>query len=240
MAPAAGVSPVSDRVPVMMPAAAVQPTALMSEAFAKDAIISWFRGEFAAANAIIDALCGHLSQFEGGRCEYESVFAAIHRRRLNWIPILQMQKYFSIADVTHELQKVAEVKEKLRSVEKIVEENVSSPVIETKREILEEKSMDVDGNGVGEVVDDDFANDNSPKSGITDAGKDDSCSIHTAIYNYMIPFYVCLFFYIYIIWLVIALNKFSYCSLKKNCLCQSAYCLCQIANSCIRIDLFLC
>ncbi|XP_023743941.1 RNA demethylase ALKBH10B [Lactuca sativa] len=172
MAPAAGVSPVSDRVPVMMPAAAVQPTALMSEAFAKDAIISWFRGEFAAANAIIDALCGHLSQFEGGRCEYESVFAAIHRRRLNWIPILQMQKYFSIADVTHELQKVAEVKEKLRSVEKIVEENVSSPVIETKREILEEKSMDVDGNGVGEVVDDDFANDNSPKSGITDAGSE--------------------------------------------------------------------
>nr|GFD59488.1 hypothetical protein [Tanacetum cinerariifolium] len=68
------------------------------------------RGEFAAANAIIDALCSHLSELENGRCEYESVFGAIHRRRLNWIPILQMQKYFSIADVTLELKKVAEMK----------------------------------------------------------------------------------------------------------------------------------
>ncbi|KAL4588193.1 hypothetical protein LXL04_001075 [Taraxacum kok-saghyz] len=174
MAPAVGVSPASDRVPVMMPAAAVQPSALMSETFAKDAIISWFRGEFAAANAIIDALCGHLSQCEGGRCEYESVFAAIHRRRLNWIPILQMQKYFSIADVTLELQKVTEVKEKLRCVNKIVEENVSSPVVvETKREIIEEKSVDVNGNSGVESVDDDSAN-HSPKSGITDAGSQDA------------------------------------------------------------------
>lgn len=177
MAPAAGVSPVSDRVPMMMPAAAVQPSALMSDAFAKDAIISWFRGEFAAANAIIDALCGHLSQFEGGRCEYESVFAAIHRRRLNWIPILQMQKYFSIADVTLELQKVAEEKEKLRSVKKFVEEKLSSPVVETKHEILEVEFADVNGNDGGEVVDDDSAKD-SPKSGITDAGSEEP---HTVV-----------------------------------------------------------
>ncbi|KAI3668194.1 hypothetical protein L6452_43271 [Arctium lappa] len=177
MAPAAGVSSVTDRVPMMMPATAVQPSAVMSEAFAKDAIISWFRGEFAAANAIIDALCGHLSQFEGGRCEYESVFAAIHRRRLNWIPILQMQKYFSISDVTGELQKVAEEKAKLGGVEKIVEENVSSPVVESKPEILEEEIVDIVGNGGGEVVDDDSAKDNSPKSGITDAGSQEAHSV---------------------------------------------------------------
>ncbi|KAI3829663.1 hypothetical protein L1987_03790 [Smallanthus sonchifolius] len=170
MAPAAGVSSVADRVPVMVPATA----AVMPEALAKDAIISWFRGEFAAANAIIDALCGHLSQFEGGRSEYESVFAAIHRRRLNWIPILQMQKYFSIADVTQELQKAAEAKAKAKliGVEKIVDEKVSPPSVETKHEILVEESVDVNGDDGGEVVVDDEStkDNNSPKSGITDAG----------------------------------------------------------------------
>ncbi|XP_076915074.1 RNA demethylase ALKBH10B-like isoform X2 [Bidens hawaiensis] len=148
MAPA-----VADRTPVMFPATA----AVMPEALAKDAIISWFRGEFAAANAIIDALCGHLSQFEGGRRDYEAVFAAIHRRRLNWIPILQMQKFFSIADVTTELQKV----------------KVQPPVVEVKREVVVDGFVDVngDGNGCGgvEVVDDDSAKDYSPKSAITDA-----------------------------------------------------------------------
>ncbi|KAJ9543102.1 hypothetical protein OSB04_022809 [Centaurea solstitialis] len=183
---------------MMMPATTTvqaPPTAaLMSEAFAKDAIISWFRGEFAAANAIIDALCGHLSQFEGGRCEYESVFAAIHRRRLNWIPILQMQKYFSIADVTLELQKVAEVKADSKlggggggggvaENNKIVfEENASSsPLVETtkvtKPEILEEEPLEINANGGGEVVDDDSTKDNSPKSGITDAGSQEAHSV---------------------------------------------------------------
>ncbi|GAA0154245.1 hypothetical protein LIER_37833 [Lithospermum erythrorhizon] len=83
---------------------------MASDAYAKDAIIAWFRGEFAAANAMIDALCNHLTQVEGGRGslpEYGSVFSAIHRRRMNWIPILQMQKYYSIADVAVELKKVA-------------------------------------------------------------------------------------------------------------------------------------
>ncbi|CAN1352723.1 RNA demethylase ALKBH10B [Linum perenne] len=76
--------------------------------FAKDAILSWFRGEFAAANAIIDALCGHLAQLGGEGSDYEEVFSAIHRRRLNWIPVLQMQKYHSIADVAVELRRVAD------------------------------------------------------------------------------------------------------------------------------------
>ncbi|KAI3742734.1 hypothetical protein L1987_60428 [Smallanthus sonchifolius] len=174
MAPAAGVSSVTDRVPAMMPATAVQPSAVMPEALAKDAIISWFQGEFAAANAIIDALCGHLSRFEGGRNEYESVFSAIHRRRLNWIPILQMQKYFSIADVTLELQKVADEKMKLRGVEKIV----SSPVTETKREIVVPESIENNLHIGVEVVDDDSTKDNSPKSGITDSR---SHEVHPAV-----------------------------------------------------------
>ncbi|XP_043722941.1 RNA demethylase ALKBH10B-like isoform X2 [Telopea speciosissima] len=93
-----------------MPIPAAQ---MPSETFARDAIIAWFRGEFAAANAIIDALCNHLTQLDGldgHGAEYESVFGAIHRRRLNWIPILQMQKYYSIADVALELKKVASKK----------------------------------------------------------------------------------------------------------------------------------
>ncbi|KAE9611503.1 hypothetical protein Lal_00011868 [Lupinus albus] len=83
------------------------PTMLVSDSFAKDAILNWFRGEFAAANAIIDALCVHLAHL-GAASDYDSVFAAIHRRRLNWIPVLQMQKYHSIADVTLQLRKVSE------------------------------------------------------------------------------------------------------------------------------------
>ncbi|TKY52587.1 oxidoreductase protein [Spatholobus suberectus] len=89
----------SDR-PTMVP-----PPMLVSDSFAKDAILAWFRGEFAAANAIIDALCAHLA---ASASDYDAVFAAIHRRRLNWIPILQMQKYHSIADVTLELSRVAD------------------------------------------------------------------------------------------------------------------------------------
>ncbi|MBN8152364.1 hypothetical protein J0J37_22580, partial [Vibrio vulnificus] len=45
-----------------------------------------------------------------GSSEYEAVFAAIHRRRMNWIPVLQMQKYHSIADVTMELKRVTKKK----------------------------------------------------------------------------------------------------------------------------------
>ncbi|CAF2377630.1 BnaCnng28350D [Brassica napus] len=78
---------------------------LLSDSAAKDVMITWFRGEFAAANAIIDELCGHLMQVsESAGEEYEGVMAAIHRRRMNWIPLLQMQKYHPISQVTHQLQ----------------------------------------------------------------------------------------------------------------------------------------
>lgn len=80
---------------------------LLSDSAAKDLMITWFRGEFAAANAIIDALCGHLMEGNGSAAEYEGVMAALHRRRLNWIPVLQMQKYHSISQVTLELQTAA-------------------------------------------------------------------------------------------------------------------------------------
>nr|XP_043637264.1 RNA demethylase ALKBH10B-like [Erigeron canadensis] len=159
MSPAAGISKLSDLTP------AVNPT-MTSDSCTKDAMISWFRGEFAAANAIIDALCGHLVKLENGRrCEYESVFGAIHRRRVNWIPILQMQKFFSIADVTVELSKVADEKMKMKSkgLEKVENEN---DVVLVKKDELKNCEVVV-------VEDDNENNDdsnriNSPKSEITD------------------------------------------------------------------------
>ncbi|XP_020688106.1 RNA demethylase ALKBH10B [Dendrobium catenatum] len=95
---------------------AASPAALpLSDLVARDTIIAWYRGEFAAANAIIDALCTHIVQITGVPSEYEAVFAAIHRRRLNWIPVLHMQRYFSIADVSNELRRVAGNRKPLNS-----------------------------------------------------------------------------------------------------------------------------
>ena len=91
----------------MLPMQSTTPM-MMSDSFAKDSIIAWFRGEFTAANAIIDCLCGHLAQLSTTEeaSDYRAVFTAIHRRRMNWIPVLQMQKYHSIADVAMELRHV--------------------------------------------------------------------------------------------------------------------------------------
>ncbi|KAJ1262809.1 hypothetical protein BS78_09G138100 [Paspalum vaginatum] len=80
------------------------------EVAARDAVIGWFRGEFAAANAMIDALCGHLAQIGGGGAEYDPVFAALQRRRANWFPVLHMQKFYPVADVTAELRRVADAR----------------------------------------------------------------------------------------------------------------------------------
>ncbi|KAK7855455.1 hypothetical protein CFP56_027842 [Quercus suber] len=40
--------------------------------------------------------------------EYDAVFGTIHRRRLNWIPVLQMQKYHSIANVAKKYDTINE------------------------------------------------------------------------------------------------------------------------------------
>ncbi|KAE8693765.1 Oxidoreductase [Hibiscus syriacus] len=132
----------------------------------KDTIISWFRGEFAAANAIIDALCGHLAELQGGgRSDYEAAFTAIHRRRLNWIPVLQMQKYHSIADVAEELKKVAD-KNTVRG-DRLEKEDVKrGGCLDDEKEKVAQKIMENGGNGEvgGEEVED------SPDSDTTDSG----------------------------------------------------------------------
>ncbi|KAH8517424.1 hypothetical protein H0E87_005385, partial [Populus deltoides] len=70
----------------------VVPVLMMEDVIAKDVILAWFREEFTAANAIIDALCSHLAQLGSG-FEYEA-----------------MQNYHSIADVALKLKRVTETK----------------------------------------------------------------------------------------------------------------------------------
>ncbi|OMO72533.1 hypothetical protein COLO4_27590 [Corchorus olitorius] len=72
----------------------------------RDGFIYWLRGEFAAANAIIDSLCHHLREI-GEVGEYEAAIASIQQRRCNWNPVLHMQQYFSVAEVSYALQQVA-------------------------------------------------------------------------------------------------------------------------------------
>ncbi|CAI9296613.1 unnamed protein product [Lactuca saligna] len=71
----------------------------------RDSFISWMRGEFAAANAIIDSLCHHLKSV-GEPGEYDGVIGSIQQRRCNWNPVLHMQQYFSVAEVFNALQQV--------------------------------------------------------------------------------------------------------------------------------------
>ncbi|KAL3635914.1 hypothetical protein CASFOL_020461 [Castilleja foliolosa] len=71
----------------------------------RDRLLMWLRGEFAAANAIIDALCHHLSAV-GDPGEYDGVIGSIQQRRCNWNPVLHMQQYFPVAEVVYGLQQV--------------------------------------------------------------------------------------------------------------------------------------
>lgn len=169
---------------VVSPVAHPNP-AVVSDSFAKDAVIAWFRGEFAAANAIIDALCNHLTQLEGGGAgsEYESAFTAIHRRRLNWIPILQMQKYYSIADVALELRKVAARKEEV-AVAREAAVSVVSEMNAAVSHASREEAVEDTGKGGGEAVSEDLVRDDShgsPESEITDSGSQDVQPVHEDI-----------------------------------------------------------
>lgn len=65
----------------------------------RDGFIAWLQSEFAAANAIIDLMSYHLRAV-GERGEYEYVIGAIQQRRCNWSPLLHMQPYFPIGEVS--------------------------------------------------------------------------------------------------------------------------------------------
>ncbi|KAK4788209.1 hypothetical protein SAY86_019528 [Trapa natans] len=182
-------SPVNRTTPASPPAVPVQtPPVLVSDAFAKDVILSWFRSEFAAANAIIDELCGHLSRL-GGLPDYEAVFQAVHRRRMNWIPVLHMQEFHSVAEVVLELSRVAdrklgkEYKADVASggdegnvsgesaAEEVVKEELKEikPCLDDAKKELADKLTISNGSesGNGEVIDEE---EDSPDSDITDSG----------------------------------------------------------------------
>ncbi|KAL1112993.1 hypothetical protein V6Z11_D02G161800 [Gossypium hirsutum] len=55
---------------------------------------------------MIDSLCQHLREV-GEVGEYEAVIACIQQRRSNWNPVLHMQQYFSVAEVSYALQQVS-------------------------------------------------------------------------------------------------------------------------------------
>lgn len=145
----------------------VPPVAVVSDGQGKDALISWFRGEFAAANAIIDAMCSHLREAVPGS-EYDAVFAAIHRRRLNWIPVLQMQKYHSIAEVAIELQKLAAKKAEDLEEEKT---ETAEDLKQSQTETAEMKNVCFNGEKLTESELNGDVEDDSPSSDITDSGK---------------------------------------------------------------------
>ncbi|TVU47788.1 hypothetical protein EJB05_07397, partial [Eragrostis curvula] len=111
----AGFAPLYERgPPVTMASAAVIPSAAASGAAAaaepapwlmdeRDGFISWLRGEFAAANAIIDLLLVHLRAV-GDPGEYDLVAAAVQQRRHHWAPVIHMQQFFPVTDVAFALQ----------------------------------------------------------------------------------------------------------------------------------------
>ncbi|PRQ26192.1 putative oxoglutarate/iron-dependent dioxygenase, alpha-ketoglutarate-dependent dioxygenase AlkB [Rosa chinensis] len=175
--PADGGSP-----PAMGPT--MMPMTVVPDAVAKDAIIGWYRGEFAAANAIIDALCGHLTQLSGGGADYGAVFAAIHRRRMNWIPVLQMQKYHSIADVTVELRnlgaKMAE-RESHHQNGDVFEAEDNCKSSEGAKSCVEDEKVE-ETNGNEPAADEVTEEDGSPESDITDSGSQEVLnSVNTEI-----------------------------------------------------------
>ncbi|OWM87169.1 hypothetical protein CDL15_Pgr010201 [Punica granatum] len=149
----------------------LQPPVLVTDAFAKDAIIAWYRGEFAAANAIIDALCSHLVELGAEGLEiYEAMFAAMHRRRMNWIPVLQMQKHHSIAEVLMELRRVAAARragDGKRS--EFDEAERTSFCLDGEKDGKCEEGVEKAGDGgvSGEAVD---VDEDAPHSDITDSG----------------------------------------------------------------------
>lgn len=68
----------------------------------RDGFISWLRGEFAAANAIIDGLCHHLRAV-GEPGEYDALISLIQQRRSNWTSVLHMQQYFPVSEIVYAL-----------------------------------------------------------------------------------------------------------------------------------------
>ncbi|CAN6878864.1 unnamed protein product [Brassica oleracea] len=100
--PTGNVAPPSDKL-IQFPPPAVAGSWIPDE---RDVYISWIRGEFAAANAIIDTLCNHL-QAIGDQSQYDAVVSAVQHRQSSWSQAIYMQPYYTIADIYKALQHAA-------------------------------------------------------------------------------------------------------------------------------------
>ena len=96
---------------------------------------------------------------------YDSVFSAIHRRRMNWIPVIQMQKYHSIAEVAVELRKVAE--KKAEAIQKKPDSFCNKSEDGNSCSDEKKKMIESDGNECHEAHEEY----DSPESEITDSGR---------------------------------------------------------------------
>jgi hypothetical protein len=104
--------------PKVMTAADGMAGMAVPDVYGREVLISWYRGELEAADEIIDMLCRHIVRISGGTAaEYDPVFAAIDRRRANWIPVLHKQKYFCIGEVAFHLRNIAEKRRMAGEVE---------------------------------------------------------------------------------------------------------------------------
>uniref|UniRef100_A0A0E0H943 Uncharacterized protein n=1 Tax=Oryza nivara TaxID=4536 RepID=A0A0E0H943_ORYNI len=59
-----------------------------------DGLVAWLRGEFAAANAIIDLLAHIRDNVDPAAAPpgFDAVAAAVQRRRHHWAPVLHLQQ----------------------------------------------------------------------------------------------------------------------------------------------------
>ncbi|EAY77528.1 hypothetical protein OsI_32569 [Oryza sativa Indica Group] len=72
----------------------------------RDGLVAWLRGEFAAANAIIDLLLAH-ARDAADPAGFDAVAAAVQRRRHHWAPVLHLQHYFPVTEVALALHHAA-------------------------------------------------------------------------------------------------------------------------------------
>uniref|UniRef100_A0A0E0M538 Uncharacterized protein n=1 Tax=Oryza punctata TaxID=4537 RepID=A0A0E0M538_ORYPU len=76
----------------------------------RDGLVAWLRGEFAAANAIIDLLLAHIRHNIDPAAPppgFDAVAAAVQRRRHHWAPVLHLQHYFPVTEVALALHHAA-------------------------------------------------------------------------------------------------------------------------------------
>ncbi|MCO5610138.1 hypothetical protein L7F22_064373 [Adiantum nelumboides] len=86
-----------------------QPLGVLPLSDERDGYINWLKGEFAAANAIIDSMCQHVRSI-GNAEDYDDVFSCLNRRRHSWTPTLYMQHFFPVDDIVYSLKQVAHKK----------------------------------------------------------------------------------------------------------------------------------